>query len=437
MAVLTLSAASAAKLTEIRRDLHRYPELCWLEYRTTALIAQKLYEAGAEVVTGRPLHAPEAMLALPPVETRQSCLRRAEEEYSIPAALSAEMLEGFTGAMGIVRGALPGPTVMLRFDIDCNEVQESADPDRLPVKEDFCSRHPGWMHACGHDGHTAIGIGVAQLLTQHRSQLCGEVRLLFQPAEEGGRGALSHVAAGLFDDVDYLLAAHIGLAADRFGTVSAATHGFLCSSKLDFRFTGLSAHAGKNPELGHNALAAAVTAVSNMLAIPRHSAGGSRINIGVLQAGPGRNVIPDYAQLQAETRGASEEINAYMAAHAKRIARCAAEMHRCGCEEQFVGCSTESRCSDPLVDLVLQTLADIPEVDKPVRSLDIGAGEDYAQMMNRVLARGGQTTLMMLGSELPAPHHSKNFDFDERVLPLGVKLFTALVLTLCGGKNPR
>ena len=423
------------ELIALRRDLHRYPELCWLEYRTTTLIARRLEELGLEVVVGSSLHNDDAMLALPPLDVRESQMRRALQEIEIPQALQKQMLAGYTGVMGILRGERQGPVILLRFDIDCNEVEESSDPGRIPVREDFCSVHPGWMHACAHDGHTAIGIGTAAMLAACKDQLAGEIRLLFQPAEEGGRGALSHVAAGLFDDVDILLAAHIGLAANRFGTVSAGTHGFLCSSKLDFHFRGVSTHAGRSPEEGRNALAAAVTAISNMLSIPRHSGGSSRINIGVVHAGPGRNVIPDYVHMQAETRGCNGDINNYMAQYARRIAQCSAEMHQCECVDEFVGCSIDSHCSEDLLDRMMELLEDTENVDTLVRSLDIGAGEDYAQMMNRVLEHGGKTSLMMLGTELPAPHHSKDFDFDERVLALGVKIFTKLVMALCNEPN--
>lgn len=118
--------------------------------------------------------------------------------------------------------------------------------------------------------------------------------------------------------------------------VAASSRGFLASTKFDVTFKGRAAHAGASPETGHNALAAASTAVLNLLAIPRHSGGSSRVNIGTLHGGTGRNVIPEEAVMTLETRGLTTEINEYMYAAAERICKSAAAMYECGYESRFM-----------------------------------------------------------------------------------------------------
>ena len=116
------------------------------------------------------------------------------------------------------------------------------------------------MHACGHDGHTAIGLGVATVLAEMKDQLRGTIKLFFQPAEEGVRGARAMVEAGVCDDVDFLLGAHLGFQAREVGTIITGGAGFLATSKMDAIFTGVPSHAGAAPEAGRNALLASATA---------------------------------------------------------------------------------------------------------------------------------------------------------------------------------
>lgn len=133
------------------------------------------------------------------------------------------------------------------------------------------------------------------------------------------RGAHAMVESGIVDDVDYMLGAHFGFKMRKTGTVACNVTGFLATSKYDARFQGVPAHAGAAPEQGKNALLAAACATLNLHAISRHSAGASRINVGRLDAGSGRNVIGDKALLCLETRGATSEINAFMETEAQRI----------------------------------------------------------------------------------------------------------------------
>ncbi len=181
------------------------------------------------------------------------------------------------------------------------------------------------MHACGrYDGHTAIGLGLAHVLKQYAAQLNGVIKLIFQPAEEGTRGARAMVAAGVVDDVDYFTAIHIGTGVPA-GTVVCGGDNFMATTKFDVQFSGVAAHAGGKPRTAQRA--AGRRPGLGLHAIPPHSAGASRVNVGVMQAGTGRNVVPSSALLKVETRGESEAINQYVFERAQHVVAGAAAMY--------------------------------------------------------------------------------------------------------------
>lgn len=226
------------ELTAIRRDLHRYAEPGWLEMRTTSLLARKLTDLGYEVLTGPAVCKADARMGLPSDDALEAHYKWAQENGADPEFLPATR-GGFTGVIATMHCG-EGPTIALRFDIDALGVLEADDEMHLPAREGFRSVTPGIMHACGHDGHAAIGIGTAMLLRELRDQLHGTVRLIFQPAEEGVRGASSIVAAGHLDDADYALAAHVFPAGKAAGLVDVGVlaengTGGLATSKLDVK----------------------------------------------------------------------------------------------------------------------------------------------------------------------------------------------------------
>lgn len=418
------------ELIAIRRDLHRYPESGWTEFRTTARIITELERLGLEVRWGRDLHVPEKMLGLPSGDVLESCLQRAKAESDRPELID-DMRGGYTGCIAAIEGALPGLTIGMRFDIDCNDVEETEDPDHIPCAEGFRSCHQGCMHACGHDAHAAIGIGAARLLMAYRDRLRGRVLLIFQPAEEGLRGAASMTAAGLLSGCDYLFGAHVGLLAGQdVGTVADSGHGFLSSTKFDIHFHGSAAHAGASPELGRNAVAAASAATLGMLSIPRHHAGSTRINVGTFRGGSGRNVIPAEAVLEAETRGASAELDSYMFEAAKAVCQGAAQMYGCACDMQILGSAGDVTCDEELVHRTAQILSGVEGVNKILHDVDFGGSEDITTMMRAVQEHGGKAAEMILCMPIKAPHHNGRFDVDERVIPLGARIFASLALEL-------
>ena len=283
------------ELIALRREFHRYAEAGWTEFRTTLRIVQELQKQNIPVRFGREIHAPDSMYGLPAPEVLEACFLRALSETG-RADLLLPMRGGFTGCVAEIQGALPGPVIGIRVDIDCCEVDEAADDAHLPFREGFASCHENCMHACGHDAHAAIGVGAAIRLWEAREQLHGTVRVIFQPAEEGLRGAASMTAAGVVDDCDILCGLHVGIRDLPVGTVAASCTNFLSSTKFDAIFHGVPAHAGIAPEQGRNAMAAGAKAVLDLLDIPNRHEGLCRVNVGTFTAGSGRNVIPARAR---------------------------------------------------------------------------------------------------------------------------------------------
>lgn len=420
-------AAGALALT--RRDLHRFAETAWTEFRTSALIAQRLRDLGFDVTLGRKIHDAAARLGVPPADGIEAARRRALDEGAL-ADLVSEMAGGFTGVVARLDAGRPGPHLGFRFDIDALDITESSDAGHRPAREDFASCHPGAMHACGHDGHATIGLGLAAVLAELRDRWPGSVTLVFQPGEEGVRGARSMVAAGVVDHCDVMVCAHVGAQSGTTGHVIGGLSGLLATTKLDAVFTGAESHAALDPETGRNALLGAATAALNLHAIARHSGGESRVNLGVLQAGSGRNVTPGRALLKLETRGATEEVNRYLEERARTILESAAAMHGLGVRIDVAGAAPGAASDERVIARVREAAALLPEVRRFDDSAFALASDDAATFMRRVQERGGAATFVIIGAALASGHHTPTFDFDEAALPLGVKLLALLAWDL-------
>jgi aminobenzoyl-glutamate utilization protein A len=286
------------------------------------------------------------------------------------------------------------------------------------------------MHACGHDGHTAIGLGVAEVLARLKDKLAGTVKLIFQPAEEGVRGAKAMMMTGVVDDVNYFIGTHLGVTMRKLGQVAPRTEGFLATTKLDATFTGVPAHAGAAPETGRNAILAAATATLNLHAIARHSQGASRVNVGVFQGGSGRNVIPAKAVIKLETRGATTPINEYIYGEAMRILKGAADMYGCQVAIEETGGAAGCQADAALVDRVTQVIQRLGLFPEILPAGNIGGSEDCTYFMERVQQKGGQATFMMVGTELAAGHHDSYFDFNEEALVPGIALLSSVAADL-------
>ncbi|MBQ3106813.1 MAG: amidohydrolase, partial [Eggerthellaceae bacterium] len=315
---------SQEKLVEFRRVLHQHAESGLSEFWTTAYLAKVLSEAGFDVKVGHEIFDVSKRMGLPDEETQKARLEAALAQGADPEWIAR--MDGITGLVVDLRPDLPMHSV-LRFDIDAVDVDESTEDEHLPAREGFRSINGGECHACAHDGHAAIGLGTALELLRYKDQLKHNVRIIFEPAEEGSRGAAPMVSAGVVDGAKYFFAAHIGVNAKQDHALVCGTQGFLATTKFDVEFFGRASHSGADPHEGKNSLLAAASATLNMHAIPRHGRGNTRVTVGRMESGTGRNVIPSYAKLYCETRGESTEINEYMFEKAKLIVEHSAGMY--------------------------------------------------------------------------------------------------------------
>jgi aminobenzoyl-glutamate utilization protein A len=410
-------------LRAIRRDLHAHPEEGWCEYRTSALVAATLDDLGYTIKTGEDALAVKKRMGVPNEGRLRAAFERANESDAPSAYL--DEFEETTGLVATQQfGDGDGPVVGVRVDMDALPLSEARDGDHRPAAEGFASRHPDEMHACGHDGHIAIGLGAARELARNGG-FTGTLRLFVQPAEEGLRGGRAMSQTALLDEVDYLLGFHLGL--DRAtGTVVAGLDGSYPSSKVDVTFEGEAAHAGAEPHKGRNALQALSAAVTNLYALPRHGDGITRINVGHVSVPNAQNVIADEAQMRYELRSDKEPIRQCLADRATDIIRGAAEMHDIKVDETTYGSAPTFEASEELVETVVDVTRS-EGVDTVVPSARLSASEDVAHLINRVQETGGQATYLGIGSSNVAGHHDPQFDFDEEALEIGK---TVLVETI-------
>ena len=417
----------APKMTEWRRDFHLHAESGWLEFRTASKVAEVLDGLGYQLALGRDVIDADSRMGLPDEETLAQAFQRARAQGASERWLPA-FEGGFTGVVATLNTGRPGPTLAFRVDMDALDLNEQHDDSHRPHRDRFASCNDGMMHACGHDGHTAIGLGLAHVLKEYAAQLNGTMVLIFQPAEEGTRGARAMVAAGVLDEVDYFTAIHIGTGVPA-GTVVCGGDNFMATTKFDVQFSGVAAHAGGKPEDGRNALLAAAQAALALHSIAPHSAGASRVNVGVMQAGTGRNVVPSSALLKVETRGETDAINQYVFERAKQAIAGAAIIYETSYQLQLMGAATSSAPSPAWVDYLRQQTAQVPGVKQAVDRIAAPAGsEDATLMMARVQERGGLASYMIFGTELSAGHHNEKFDFDENVMTLAVETLARVAL---------
>lgn len=419
-------------LIQLRRDFHRYPETSWLEMRTSAKIAEYLTELGMEVLTGKDVCREEARIGVPDSDILERHFSQVKEQGAPARFLTEELEQGYTGVVGILRCG-EGPTVALRFDIDALPMEEAEDLEHRPFREGFSSQNPGMMHACGHDCHAAIGLGTARILSELRDQLHGTVKFLFQPGEEGTKGAYAMVENGHLDGVDYFAGTHVAPDdKEDDGDITPGTYGSLATCKYNVFFHGQAAHAGGFPEEGKNAVLAAAHAAVGLSGIARHSQGISRVNVGVIRGGSNSNVVADEAMISMEVRGETDEINQYMDRRAKEICQAAAMMEECSCEMRLMGRAPSQVSSPELIDRISNLVRNhLPQyrVSSNPNAKNWGS-EDIGFMMNRVQEQGGQAVYMRTMTKMASPQHTVRFDVDEDVLVKGAVSFSAIVCDL-------
>jgi aminobenzoyl-glutamate utilization protein A len=417
-------------LVSLRRDLHRHPEPAWREFYTTARLVDELESRALDGLYVGPEVLGDDRMAVPDDEELDEWFERARD-----AGARADVLErlrgGRTGLVAVLeRGE--GPTVGLRVDIDGLPITESTDADHRPAAEGFRSETEGFMHACGHDAHATVGVGVLDAVAE--SEFEGTLKLFFQPGEEHGAGGEPMAAGGHLDDVDYLLALHVGLDHPT-GEVVAGIVGFLALTSFRAEFTGASAHAGARPERGRNANLAMATAVGNLHAIPRHADGETRVNAGHVGGGTAANIVAEHAFLEAEVRGETTELMEYMHEHALRTVEHAAGMHDCEVDVETTSRAPSAVSDDAVADVVAEVAGGVAGVETVVDRDDLGGSEDATYLMRHVQERGGLAAYVGVGTDHPGGHHTPTFDVDEETIRIAVDTLAGWVVEL-GRRRP-
>lgn len=424
---MPISEKIIGEMTARRRDFHTYPECGWTEFRTTAIIASELERLGWTICFCGDFLDPDYVMGYHVnVESEKE---RAAEQGADKAVLAR--MGRYTGLTAELDSGNAGPVTALRFDIDCVETSEAQDAGHFPSAQGFASRRPGLMHACGHDGHAAVGLALAGLLSESADRLRGKVRLIFQPAEEGVRGGYAMSSSGAAEGVDYFIATHFGLGVPT-GTVCGGTEGFLCSTKFDVDFKGVAAHAGGEPERGRNALLAAASAALGLHSIAPHSGGATRINVGVLNAGEGRNVVPPNAYMKIEVRGESADLASYVYSRAEEIIRGAAQMYGVEASVSKEGETIAAFSDDDLSHIILEEAKTVEGVAKIEPLCRMKGSDDACWYMKKTQERGGKAAYVVIGADLAAGHHNGRFDFDERAMPIALEVLYNSVIRLCG-----
>lgn len=372
-------------ITDIRRDLHQHPELAYEEYRTSEVVRSHLDTL--DVSNVHPL---------------------------------AE-----TGVVATI-GTGDGPCVALRADMDALPIHEEAD---VP----FRSKVDGKMHACGHDAHTAMLLGAARLLKEREDMLPGTVKLLFQPAEEGGAGAKRMRDEGALanPDVQRIFGLHVwtfgpsGIVAGRAGTLLAA------STTLDIRVTGKGGHAAM-PHLTIDPVATAAKIVVELQTIVSRELNPLEpgvISVTTINAGEASNVIPQSVRMRGTIRSLTSAGSDFLKRRVTEIATHIAQANRCEAEVTFPGVGYPPTVNDAeLWQFTQQVAGEMLGADNVLDIAPVMGGEDFAYYAEQV---PGSFAFLAVGDEssgAPYPVHHPRFTMDEDALPMGTALHVAFAL---------
>ena len=416
-------SAYIPEMIETRRKLHKHPEIAWTEFLTTQVIVNRVRELGFKTVLGEALFNKDAVLGREPAVVEAAMAR------SLKLGMDKKLLDemqGYTGCLAIWETGRPGPVTALRFDIDCVNVEENHDKTNEAFRGGFDSECAGLMHACGHDAHAAMGLAVAHWIHDNADSLCGTIKIIFQPAEEGTKGACGIAASNNLDDVDYLVGAHIGVAA-HLHEVAIIRSGFLSTTKMNVSFTGVPAHAGAAAELGRNALMAACSASMQVMGIARHGQGDTSVNIGTLRAGEGRNVVPVHASIEMEVRGKTAAINQYMQETAERMIRGSAESYGVQYKIDVMGKAESVACDEDLSDMVKEAAQSVEGVTRVFDIVGCTGSEDCSLLINKVQSHVGKAAFFFYGCNNHG-HHKGNFEIqDTESMPVGLEVFLKMI----------
>ncbi len=376
------------KLIETRRDLHQRPELSNREERTAKVVAERLQALGLEVKTGIAHH----------------------------------------GVIGLLRGGKPGKVIAIRADMDALPIEEARD---TPYK----SRNPGVMHACGHDAHTTIGLGVAEILAKYRADLPGAVKFIFQPAEEGPPrgergGAKLMLEEGAFDAPapDAIFGLHC-LPMLEVGSIGyCETSAMASADRFLITIRGKKVH-GAYPHEGVDAIVTAAAVIEQLQTIRSRRIDTQAplvLSIGSIQGGNRFNILADEVRMEGTARTLDPEVHARVEPLMRQILKGVTESHGASYELDYERIVPVTINDPRLVAQMLPTIRRIVGEAQVLATRPQMGAEDFAYFANRVPAFFYFLGVGNKAKGITAMLHTPDFDVDEQCLPIGVAVMAAL-----------
>ena len=412
------------QLTEYRREFHKYPENGWRDFRTSARVAEILTGMGYDVAMGPDVIEPGSVgepERLSEEQIRQE-MERAVRQGADPAFV--ERTQGWPGVMAVLDTGREGPVSAMRFEMDCLPYDEPQRPGYRPCDEGYLSCNPQSVHACGHDGHTAIGLGIAAELMKRKGELKGKIKLFFQPAEETFYGAQSIVDKGHLDDVMNFIAVHIALSAENkplpSHTIACGCRDFLSDRQLDVYLEGKAAHPCGASQEGKNALLAACSAALNIHSIAPHEEGLCRVNVGEIHAGVCANTIAPNAMMRIEYRGQKPAISEYAGQRIFDILEGTAKAYDLKYHYVDYGEVPAGASDYAMMEVVQRAAKKVPWFQTVYFEGNVGGTDDAAVMLTKVQQNGGIGSYVGIGADTTGPVHNPEFDFDEDCLQAAV-----------------
>lgn len=377
----------------LRRDFHIHPELGFREVRTGGIVAKELEALGLEVTKG----------------------------------------VGKTGVVGLLEGSKPGPTILLRFDMDALPITEETGAE-------YSSTNPGVMHACGHDGHTAIGLTVAKILNEHKNELKGNIKFCFQPSEEGTNGediggALMMMRDGVLESpkVEKTLSLHLWN--DKpLGWIHVAQGPVMAGAELFIiKLTGKGGH-GAAPDTTIDPVVCAaqiITALQTVVARNVEPLKPAVISVTSVHTGTAFNVIPQTAELTGTIRSFDDHVRKLVLERFEKIVRGIASSMDCEVEIIIKQVTAPVINNEEVAASVLDTAKNLfPEIEISNNPYLTMGAEDMGYMQEK--ADGCYFFIGSANDEknLNYGHHHPKFDFDEQALINGVALMTSAAANL-------
>lgn len=418
------------QFVEYRREFHHYPEIGWREMRTSARIAEILEQMGYRCLMGADVVNVESIgFEMLSDEEKKAEMERAVRQGA--NALYVERTGGYPGVIAELDTGKEGPVTAFRFDIDCLPYEEPRKEGFRPFDEGYISCNKDCVHACGHDAHAAIGLGLAYELTQRKEQLKGKLRIIFQPAEETYNGAQSIVDKGHLDDVKNFISVHMALTAEGWplpsNTIACGCKDFLSDDQIDVTFHGKAAHPCGASQEGKNAMLAACTAALNLHAIAPHEEGLCRVNVGVLNAGVVANTIAPNAFMSIEYRGQTRTIADYARKRVFDILDGAAKAYDMKYTYVDFGEIPAAKSSDEMMEVIQRAAEKVSWFEKIYFEGNVGGTDDASVMINKVQDNGGIATYVGIGCDTTQTLHNAEFDLDEDSIPAAIEMLTHAV----------